>query len=622
MTLELDCDKFEFPNNVSNFSLIDESLIDNSEFLNGDDSNKEISCVDDKNINNADLLESLDLNYNLAKDKIEKNFNYLLNHLNNRKAGLLKKIENIYEKKCSNLKLNKNENELIGFTFDSDEDSSEFENDEGYDDSTSNDSNILKQIVKIISKFGRIIFTDAVETHCTASGEGVSQCFVNEEASFTLSCKDINGNLAKTHSSYVSAFITSLTPSTPEDAETVDCNLRFLTTGLFLVKYRIQKEGTYSLNVFLNNKHIQNSPFKLTCLNTRCSKLLKKKSLTLSNTSITNSFEKISPNSIQQKSNSKSGNGKDMLKSTSFIQAPKNGVYKNNAANSTSRLSLNVSAASTPRSATITRLENNSRLSMVATPNGLNLQLNNNLDSNFHDDTKSKSHLKDDLLLVIGNKGRGKGEFLNPQSICTANNLIYATDSNNQRVNVFTIDGAFKFCFGNQMNSTNNISALRRPIGLATLESDNKIFVCDYENKCVSIYDLNGKYQSKFGLNKLLGPKGVCVNKAANSEIIIADCKANSVYIFSLNGKLIKHFGSQGNKNENFAAPHYVSCLSDGNIVISDFYNHCVKVFSHEGSFLYSFGTHGSNQGQFNGPTGICCDQYDNIVVADWGIEN
>lgn len=124
---------------------------------------------------------------------------------------------------------------------------------------------------------------------------------------------------------------------------------------------------------------------------------------------------------------------------------------------------------------------------------------------------------------------------------------------------------------------------------------------------------------SKICLGKLLGPKGICVNKHDKNQIIIADSKSNCVCIFDCEGKFLSRFGNLGNKNENFAGPQYVACLTNGDIAITDFYNHCIKVFDCHGQFKFSFGSNGLNQGQFNGPTGITTDHEDNIIVVDWG---
>lgn len=133
------------------------------------------------------------------------------------------------------------------------------------------------------------------------------------------------------------------------------------------------------------------------------------------------------------------------------------------------------------------------------------------------------------------------------------------------------------------------------------------------------MFEESGKFLTKICQNKLLGPKGISINKANQNQIVIADSKANSVCIFDSDGKFLQRFGNLGNKNENFAGPQYLSCMSNGDIVVTDFYNHCIKVYDCEGKFRFSFGSNGSDQGQFNGPTGISTDSKDNIIVVDWG---
>ncbi len=194
--------------------------------------------------------------------------------------------------------------------------------------------------------------------------------------------------------------------------------------------------------------------------------------------------------------------------------------------------------------------------------------------------------------------------------------FFHISDSNNQKVDVFAHNGEFKFSLGGNLQSTAKI--LRRPIGIDST-SDNRILVVDYEFKCVNVFEENGKFLSKICQGKLLGPKGICVNRHDNNQIIIADSKSNCVCIFDCEGKFLNRFGNLGNKNENFAGPQYVACLKNGDIAITDFYNHCIKIFDCQGQFRFSFGSNGLNQGQFNGPTGITTDKDDNIIVVDWG---
>ena len=56
---------------------------------------------------------------------------------------------------------------------------------------------------------------------------------------------------------------------------------------------------------------------------------------------------------------------------------------------------------------------------------------------------------------------------------------------------------------------------LQRPTGLA-ITKEGLVAVSDYENKCVSLFDLDGKYRTRIGAGKLLGPKGLAVTKLRN----------------------------------------------------------------------------------------------------------
>uniref|UniRef100_A0A3Q2XWR2 RING-type E3 ubiquitin transferase n=1 Tax=Hippocampus comes TaxID=109280 RepID=A0A3Q2XWR2_HIPCM len=183
----------------------------------------------------------------------------------------------------------------------------------------------------------------------------------------------------------------------------------------------------------------------------------------------------------------------------------------------------------------------------------------------------------------------------------------------------------------------------QRPTGV-DVDSNGDIVVADYDNRCVSIFSPDGKFkvkrptssvtrvlaqddahlrwatssgQNKIGSGRLLGPKGVAVDK--NGHIITVDNKACCVFIFQANGKLVTKFGGRGVADRQFAGPHFVAVNGKNEIVVTDFHNHSVKVYSADGEFLFKFGCHGEGNGQFNAPTGVAVDANGNIIVADWG---
>ena len=160
---------------------------------------------------------------------------------------------------------------------------------------------------------------------------------------------------------------------------------------------------------------------------------------------------------------------------------------------------------------------------------------------------RKSNPVEDDLLMKIGTKGRNKGEFTNPQGVCSNGGRILVADSNNQCVQVYSNQGEFKLRFGARGR---NAGQLQRPTGVAVTMNGN-FLVADYDNKWVSIFSKEGKYLNKIGTGKLLGPKGVCVDNSGH--IIVVDNKASCVFVFQSTGKLIHKFGSRGNEPHQFA---------------------------------------------------------------------
>jgi DNA-binding beta-propeller fold protein YncE len=361
----------------------------------------------------------------------------------------------------------------------------------------------------------------------------------------------------------------------------------------------------YQLNILVNKNHVGQSPYLIKCLERTKSSFI--------NSKITSAPQHIfdfKPNATENQTKMRTSKSLHFNRSrmdTSSPIPPENNEVKHSLlcpSHSSSRLNAKSKITKSHSS-------NDSLLSDCSfTTRNKSVPSRESNNAN----NSSINHVQDDFLFQIGKHGRGKAEFMNPQAVCATHNRIYISDSNNQKIDVFSLNGEYKSSF----DTNAGVKIMRRPVGI-DWHSNGNILVVDYEYKCVNVFSEMGKFVGRICQNKLLGPKGICINRANRNQIIIADSKANSIFVFDADGRFLHKFGQLGYKNENFSGPQYVACMSNGDIVVTDFYNHCIKIFDANGKFKLSFGSNGSNNGQFNGPTGLVTDKNDNIIVVDWG---
>ena len=102
------------------------------------------------------------------------------------------------------------------------------------------------------------------------------------------------------------------------------------------------------------------------------------------------------------------------------------------------------------------------------------------------------------------------------------------TDSNNQCVQCFdSVTGCVRFRFGNRGRGPGQ---LQRPTGVALMHNGN-LAIADYDNKCVSVFEPNGKFVNRIGVGKLLGKKKPLMNQKISNLISIL-CIRAVLFIF------------------------------------------------------------------------------------------
>lgn len=131
-----------------------------------------------------------------------------------------------------------------------------------------------------------------------------------------------------------------------------------------------------------------------------------------------------------------------------------------------------------------------------------------------------------DEELIIGQKGKGKADMMNPENFEVVDSTkIYVLDSGNKRVQVYDTAGEALFNFG-QKQKFNRVTGIT--------SDETRIFVSDFEKGLIYIYDHDGNY---------LGDITEHMNNPSDIHM-----KGGTLYIANQNGPeviLLKEIGTE-----------------------------------------------------------------------------
>lgn len=212
------------------------------------------------------------------------------------------------------------------------------------------------------------------------------------------------------------------------------------------------------------------------------------------------------------------------------------------------------------------------------------------------------------VLGTLGTAGTGEGQFNNPMGIAVdASHKIFVTDYGNHRVQVFDGDGGFIRQFGSD-GSTNG--KFHYPTCIAT-DTEGNIYVGDYYG--VQVFSNDGTYLRRQTVNYVTG-----IALDATGNVYISTSFALHIYNNALTQK-IRSVGSNGSQPGQFDNARGVAVDKNGRIFIADLFNKRIQVLTNEGTYITQFGTAGTGDGQFTSPTGVAIDGSGFIYVTDEG---
>ncbi len=209
-------------------------------------------------------------------------------------------------------------------------------------------------------------------------------------------------------------------------------------------------------------------------------------------------------------------------------------------------------------------------------------------------------------LSSFGRFGTRVGEFNSPGDVCFLprsrgqTESFVVADINNNRLQIFNINGTFvKTIAEGQI----------KPWGITTTK-DGNIVVSDTLEKCIKIFNQEGRCLQKFG--KFLCPCGVAIN--SDGHFVVTDFFSASVYIIDISGKMLRKFDFRDDCDEHMSGQSNICVSRSDNIIISDISNKSIKLYDNTGRPLYSVQC---NDIQMTSNNGICLDHHGNLLIAD-----
>jgi len=219
-----------------------------------------------------------------------------------------------------------------------------------------------------------------------------------------------------------------------------------------------------------------------------------------------------------------------------------------------------------------------------------------------------------------GSFGATNGLFSSPKGVAYSpvTDQVYVADSANNRIQVFTRDGAYVRKWGRSGTTNGRFSD---PRGIA-IDSTGNVYVVDRGNHRIQKFTSTGTFVSTWGSfgsgdGQFRNPRGIGID--STGTVYVADTGNDRIQRFSSTGGFLSKWGSSGSGNGQFSIPSDVA-VGSNSVYVADSGNDRVQRFTTTGAFTATYGATGTGPGQFEAPRGILYDPVSfEFLVADTG---
>jgi len=201
-------------------------------------------------------------------------------------------------------------------------------------------------------------------------------------------------------------------------------------------------------------------------------------------------------------------------------------------------------------------------------------------------------------IITIGKTKQSskKGKFNEARGVIIHNNKIFICDSENKRISVFTLKkGEFLMDFS---------IAYGKPWGIKAY--DNTLYVSTSSPRQLCCYSLEGELQKACFL--ACDPSSFYVT----SDFIYL-CEYGSTHrIEILDTKTLQSIKTFGENKFDYAED---IVLYNDLLYISDYRHHVIQIWTKDGEYVKTWGHFGKQRGELNGPMGLACSGSQLFIV-------
>ncbi len=213
--------------------------------------------------------------------------------------------------------------------------------------------------------------------------------------------------------------------------------------------------------------------------------------------------------------------------------------------------------------------------------------------------------------------GAGVSQFNIPHSIAVdnLNGYFYVTDSNNNRVCRFNLDGTNEFTWGS-LGTTNNY--FTTPLGIA-VDNTGLVYVADWTQR-IQIFNPNGSFVTVMGQAKTSPYAIPYYDLLVDASKNVFSLDSNTIYKVDANGNTTLAFGGFGYTAGKMTFAYSMAFNATQNLIyVTDHDRQLVNIYDTSGIFQKSFTVSNLELQDYFYPTGVALDSDDYIyVVTDW----